>query len=253
MARFGYHTLMVPFEKPVKDVSAQRVWQTEKGGSMIRWISTTAALVTALVLTVSGAQAQSSAAPGAFDYYVMSFSWSPSYCANHKSDKLQCGMPRDFVVHGLWPQYNKGGYPASCSTSTKVPDEIVNAMLDIMPSPTLIQHEWDKHGTCSGLAMADYFSAIRMVWTKMNAPPELDMPKKPVSVPVSRVVQGFVEVNPGLPPAAIGLTCPRRKAQVSEVRVCLNKDLGYHPCGSDVYRPACPADKVTFRPAVVPN
>ena len=55
--------------------------------------------------------------PGEFDYYALALSWSPSYCAtNGGRDPNQCGSGRrlGFVLHGLWPQYEKG-YPQSCS------------------------------------------------------------------------------------------------------------------------------------------
>jgi ribonuclease T2 len=49
---------------------------------------------------------------GKFDYYVLALSWSPTYCASRagRRDRQQCGTGRGyaFVVHGLWPQYEKG-------------------------------------------------------------------------------------------------------------------------------------------------
>src|SRR5262245_32563319 len=57
--------------------------------------------------------------PGKFDFYVLSLSWSPSFCAANvergfqRSDP-QCGpRPFSFVVHGMWPQYEKG-FPEFC-------------------------------------------------------------------------------------------------------------------------------------------
>src|SRR5262249_40589503 len=55
-------------------------------------------------------------APGQFDYYVLSLSWSPSFCetATGNARRQQCGTrPFSFVVHGLWPQYERG-FPESC-------------------------------------------------------------------------------------------------------------------------------------------
>src|SRR5207253_5003662 len=57
---------------------------------------------------------------GQFDFYVLTLSWSPSFCEaaqerspNRKPDQ-QCGeRPYSFVVHGLWPQYTKG-FPEFC-------------------------------------------------------------------------------------------------------------------------------------------
>src|SRR4029077_16012103 len=58
--------------------------------------------------------------PGKFDFYVLALSWSPSFCeasrerpANRTPDQ-QCGArPYSFVVHGLWPQYERG-FPSNC-------------------------------------------------------------------------------------------------------------------------------------------
>src|SRR5262245_63535534 len=76
--------------------------------------------------------------PGQFDYYTLSLSWSPTYCASQagRNDRQQCGLGRAyaFVVHGLWPQYHQG-WPQDCALREKwVPDDLITAMLDIMPS-----------------------------------------------------------------------------------------------------------------------
>ena len=56
--------------------------------------------------------------PGQFDFYVLSLSWSPSFCEasaeKGRAPREQCGgRPYSFVVHGLWPQYERG-FPESC-------------------------------------------------------------------------------------------------------------------------------------------
>jgi len=38
---------------------------------------------------------------------------------------------------------------------------VVGSVLDVMPSPGLIFHEWDRHGTCSGLSPHAYFEAVQ--------------------------------------------------------------------------------------------
>src|SRR5579863_9400153 len=88
-------------------------------------------------------------APGQFDFYVLSLSWSPSFCAaaadSYRSGGAQCGArPFSFVVHGLWPQYERG-FPEYCQNpSPRLYHGIVSAMLDLMPAPRLIYNEWDK-------------------------------------------------------------------------------------------------------------
>src|SRR5271169_5754179 len=104
---------------------------------------------------------------GQFDFYVLSLSWSPSFCAvaaerrNTGTPSLQCGArPYSFVVHGLWPQYVKG-FPEYCQVpSPRLNRGFVSSMLDLMPAPHLIYNEWDKHGTCSGLSARAYFETI---------------------------------------------------------------------------------------------
>ena len=49
---------------------------------------------------------------------------------------------------------------------------IVSSMLDLMPAPRLIFHEWDRHGVCSGLPARGYFETIRKARAVVKIPPE---------------------------------------------------------------------------------
>src|SRR5262249_20225754 len=128
---------------------------------------TTRALVFIILLGTIGAavaQGRSRGEPGRFDYYVLSLSWPPSFCetATGAARGEQCGArPYSFVVHGLWPQYERG-FPEACQVPPpRLDRRIVDAMLDLMPAKKLVYHEWDTHGTCSGLAQRAYFDLIR--------------------------------------------------------------------------------------------
>src|SRR5918992_4928696 len=111
-----------------------------------------------LALTAAPATAQDRRQnqPGQFDFYVLALSWSPSFCeaaeerSSGRAPAEQCGeRPYSFVVHGLWPQYEKG-FPEYCrKDGPRLDRAIVSSMLDIMPAPQLIFRQWDKHGTCS--------------------------------------------------------------------------------------------------------
>ncbi len=186
---------------------------------------------------------------GAFDYYVLSLSWSPEFCdtRNTGGDDPQCGAGRrfGFVVHGLWPQYNGGGYPEACSSSSKVPPWIVNAMLPLMPSPHLIEHEWETHGTCSGLDANRYFQQIQKAFATVKVPDEFKAPIQQVEIAPSRVTARFLGANPSFPRDAIKVQC--RARYLSEVRVCLTKDLKGRACSSDV-RDTCRDDSIIMRP-----
>lgn len=182
--------------------------------------------------------------PGEFDYYLLTLSWSPEHCAEVKSDKLQCdvGKHYGFVVHGLWPQYNKG-YPDSCSTAPAVPEAVVQEMLPIMPSEKLIQHEWEKHGTCSGKTVGEYFGLIKNTFQTIKIPDAFANPSQPVNTSAAAIRKQFMESNPNL---QMAVACQGKYLQ--EVRLCFDKEMHSTACSPDV-RDNCPSSSVVMRPA----
>jgi ribonuclease T2 len=214
---------------------------------MLRKIALTA-FTCCLTLAPAAAQSRPHGEPGKFDYYVLSLSWSPSFCETNRgsSAQLQCGTrPYSFVVHGLWPQYEKG-FPESCQVpAPRLDRRIVDRMLDQMPAPQLIYHEWDAHGTCSGLAPVDYFDTVRKARAAITIPPAYVEPQAPLTVAPQDVVDGFVKANEGLTPAGITLDCDRTRLR--QVRICLTRDLKFRDCTDT--RNACRADKVVMPPA----
>jgi ribonuclease T2 len=191
--------------------------------------------------------------PGQFDFYVLALSWSPSYCAaahERAPDRVpdqQCGgRPFSFVVHGLWPQYERG-FPSFCQVpAPRLDHRIVGTMLDLMPSPRLVFHEWDRHGTCSGLSQQAFFDAVRNARAALKIPAEFVELDKPIMVKPGDVVEAFVKANPGLSRAALAVACDSKR--LSEVRVCLNKDFSFRDC-AEVTRRACKRDSIAM-PAV---
>ena len=186
-------------------------------------------LVAALAAALSPARAET---PGRFDYYVLSLSWSPSYCARagRKADPTQCraARPFRFIVHGLWPQYDRG-YPDFCDARPREPKRnTINAMLDIMPSRSLVQHQWRKHGSCSGLSPDAYFDLTRRAFEKIRIPPAFNTLSDGGRVSPDAVEKAFRLANPGLRDAAMAVAC--QDGRLSEVRLCLTKDLDFRAC-----------------------
>jgi ribonuclease T2 len=191
-------------------------------------------------------------AAGAFDFYVLSLSWSPSFCAasaerdGGRSGGMQCGArPFSFVVHGLWPQYEKG-FPEYClEPSPRLYRGIVTSMLDLMPAPHLIYNEWDKHGTCSGLEPRAYFETVRKARAAVKIPADyLDL-NAPLTVAPGAVRDAFIKANSGLTPAGIAVDCDNRR--LTEIRICLTKDLQFRAC-PEVAKRACRRDQVVMPP-----
>lgn len=201
----------------------------------------------------ASAQDRRQNAPGEFDFYVLSLSWSPSFCeaarergTTGRSQQTQCGgRPFSFVVHGLWPQYERG-FPNYCERpSPRLPRNIMTSMLDIMPAPGLIYNEWDKHGTCSGLGPRGYFEAIRKARAAVKIPPEyLELTQMKTVAPAA-VEAAFIKANPGLSEAAIAVTCDRTR--LSEVRICMTKSLQFRAC-DEIDRRACRRGTVSMPP-----
>ena len=199
------------------------------------------------------AQERRQGEPGQFDYYILALSWSPSYCearqdrAPNRSRDRQCdGRPFSFVVHGLWPQYDRG-FPSYCQVPPpRLDRNIVGSMLDLMPSPRLIFHEWDQHGTCSGLSPRAYFDDVRKARAAVKIPSEYVNLESSASVTPREVAEAFLEANPGLSPRAISVFCDR--TWLTEVRICLGKDLSFRDC-TETRRHACRLDRARM-PAV---
>jgi ribonuclease T2 len=189
-------------------------------------------------------------APGQFDFYVLALSWSPSYCeatrerAPGRAVDQQCsGRPFSFVVHGLWPQYERG-FPSFCQVpAPRLDRSIVGNMLDLMPSPRLIFHEWDRHGTCSGLSQHAFFEAVRKARAAVKIPAEFVELDKPITVKPDDVAEAFVKANPGLSRTDLAVACDQKR--LSEVRVCLNKDFSFRDC-AEVTRRACKRDSIAM-------
>jgi ribonuclease T2 len=162
------------------------------------------------------------------------------------SDRQCDGRPFSFVVHGLWPQYDRG-FPAYCQVpAPRLDRAIVGSMLDLMPSPRLIFHEWDQHGTCSGLSPRTYFENVRKARAAVKIPPEYVRLERPITVGPGEVAEAFLKANPGLSPRAISVFCDRK--WLTEVRICLGKDLSVRDC-TETRRHACRLDRARM-PAV---
>jgi ribonuclease T2 len=168
-----------------------------------------------------------------FDFYLLALSWSPSYCADpgaQARDAVQCAGPRPFafVVHGLWPQYERG-FPRACRTSQSRPNEqAVRAMLDIMPSPRLVQHQWENHGTCSGLSAADYLKVTRLAREAVAIPQRFVAVSDWQTLSAGEVEAAFVQANPAMSRAGIAVS--QRRNLLSEVRICLTLELEPRAC-----------------------
>ncbi|MDO5527783.1 MAG: ribonuclease T2 [Paracoccus sp. (in: a-proteobacteria)] len=206
-----------------------------------------AAIFLAAALFGSGALAQSGGRhiAGEFDYYVMSLSWSPAWCARtgDRREAEQCAPGRNlgFVLHGLWPNY-EDGWPENCRTAERDPARRESqAMADIMGSGGLAWYQWQKHGRCSGLSAAAYYDTSREAFDSITIPNYFQDLARDISLSPRLIEDAFIDANPGLEPDAITVLC--RGQDLYEVRICLTKDLDPRACSIDARRD-CARDSV---------
>lgn len=188
---------------------------------------------------------------GNFDFYLLSLSWSPGFCATPagQNDPGQCAPGRkfSFVLHGLWPQYEQTGWPEDCSTEQMDPS-LARKMINIMPSEKLIQHEWQKHGTCSGLSSKDYFEEADEAFHSINIPAPYRELASMLTVSPTEIRSQFAAANPKIGEQGFVVECSGNGHYLSEVHACLNKDLEGRACNREEQRHECRSDSVVMRP-----
>lgn len=177
-----------------------------------------------------------------FDYYLLAVSWMPGWCAiegdAREDERCAPGTGKGWMLHGLWPQYEAGGWPEFCDTEARDPSRAQTAaMVDIMGSSGLAWHQWRKHGTCAGMSADAYFALSRLAFEALDPPAEISGTDQTRSLPPSELAEAFATALPGATPEGVAVMC--RGAVIREVRLCLRSDLSPRACAPDVAERAC--------------
>ncbi len=181
------------------------------------------------------ADVQASSPASDFDFYVLALSWSPDYCATSGGDDpQQCSLGKKlgFVLHGLWPQYDKG-YPSNCSTQ-KLPQDVKAEFPGLYPSQKLYDHEWEKHGTCSGLAPEQYLALSKRIKDSVAIPGPYRAPEKPLRVTTAQVRSDFVAANPGMDESSLAVYCSGSGRFLQEMYICFSLAGQPTACSAEV-------------------
>jgi ribonuclease T2 len=212
--------------------------------SLAGWIALALAAVLPAQSHRSGAEA-----PAPFDYYVLSLSWAPGFCAQPgaaAANPRECapGGRVGFIVHGLWPEAATGRGPESCGAVKPVPKQVVDFVLRDMLAPGLIQHEWATHGSCTGLNPFDYFSSVVQARASVQIPVQITSIEEQIRESPGQIESQFAAANPSFPNTAFRTSCPRGALQ--EERICFDKDLKPRACTASVGECSIPA--IIIRP-----
>ena len=177
---------------------------------------------------------------GDFDYYALVLSWSPTHCATLTSNRYepQChrkdGRRYNFVLHGLWPQYERG-FPGDCDIGRRpfVPNAVIDDVIDVMPSKPLIIHEYRKHGTCSGLAPSKYYELSERLFRTIKIPQRYVNPYEVQSVSPETLISEFLSENPQLRRDMIVVSCGGSRGRLKDVRICMTPEGKPRRCGNN--------------------
>jgi ribonuclease T2 len=173
-----------------------------------------------------------------FTYYALSLYWLPTLCLEAPGDDACKGPRRDgLVVRSLQPTLPFNS-PVNCGGDDVISDDLVAQMSDLIPTRGLMEREWARYGSCSGLAPGPYFALLRKAYESVDIPPLSMLTFNPHPRP-SDIVKLFRVRNPGLAQPAFSVTCTDSPARLREVRICLTKDLAAIYCAGEIIASAC--------------
>lgn len=120
------------------------------------------------------------------DYYMLSLSWSPSFCEEQKHKhhgklpkhlEFQCNQAAEYgwVIHGLWPQSAKARqvseHPRFCQGDLPpLAPSLIKPYLADSPGAGLLQGQWEKHGACAFERAEEYFAKQQTLFHSLNLP-----------------------------------------------------------------------------------
>ena len=167
--------------------------------------------------------------------YTLAVTWSPQFCASRMTspkDHLQCGGEMGhlgFTLHGLWPDGEGAQWPQYCKPTLLVSEKVIREHLCSTPSPQLIQHEWEKHGTCTTKNPGAFFAESRKLYAALQFPAMAALGGK--SMTAAAFQQIFADANKGMRADQMRLLV--KDGWVEEVWLCLDKKLARRTCPAE--------------------
>ena len=165
--------------------------------------------------------------------YTLALSWAPNYCHGKEGsakDAFQCAAatPFGFTLHGLWPDGTGETWPQYCQPARPLPEPVIRAALCSTPSTQLIQHEWAKHGTCTGHSPRAYFTTSTRLYRTLRFPDMAALARRE-DLTAGAIANAFAAANRGIRPDAMRVTVTK-SGWLDELWLCLDKQLRYATC-----------------------
>ncbi|MGI4730912.1 MAG: ribonuclease T2 family protein [Janthinobacterium lividum] len=168
--------------------------------------------------------------------YTLAVTWTPEYCYSHKrepSAAFECGGQGGggarfgFSLHGLWPDGVGPEWPQYCTATALLPPATIRRNLCSTPSAQLLQHEWAKHGTCTGSTPDAYFTRSTGLYHRLTWPDMAQFGRGTTTA--GAVAQAIAAANAGVSPDMMRITATR-DGWLEEVWFCLDRQMAYTRC-----------------------
>jgi ribonuclease T2 len=165
--------------------------------------------------------------------YTLAIIWAPEGCRGRSPNldrAFACGGGNrfGFTLHGLWPDGRGARWPQYCTAAPILPERLIRRHLCATPSAQLMQHEYAKHGTCTGLAPADYFARATALYRRLHYPNMAALATRR-DLTAGDFAQAFARANRGMRADMMRLNVGR-DGWLEEVWLCLDTQLGYRTC-----------------------
>lgn len=171
--------------------------------------------------------------------YTLAASWSPEYCkASREAGSMQCSGAQGrfgFILHGLWPEARKGPPPQWCALTPRPSAALIRRHLCMTPAPSLIEHEWAKHGSCMAKTPETYFKVASILWRSITWP-DADQLSRKQGLTAGDLRREIAFANRGWKPEQIGILA-NRGGWLKEVRLCYGRDFLPARCGRFQFGP----------------
>ncbi|KAJ4955404.1 hypothetical protein NE237_012187 [Protea cynaroides] len=171
-----------------------------------------------------------------FDYFALALQWPGTYCqrTHHCCSSNGCckgsNSPTEFTIHGLWPDYNDGTWPACCSRSNFNIKEISSLLGDLQKYwPSL---SCGSPSTCFGgrgsLWAHERSTELLNLYFKYNVTGILNGAGYVASNNEKYPLGGIVSAIENAVGASPLLVCSHNA--VEEIRLCFYKDFKPRDC-----------------------
>src|SRR5690606_17008184 len=154
-------------------------------------------------------------------------------------DTMQCSGQHGrfgFVLHGLWPEAHSGAPPQWCSLTPRPSTDLIRRNLCMTPVPSLLEHEWAKHGSCMVNQPETYFKVSAILWQSVQWP-DADRLSRKKDLTAGDLRDAFVIANPHWKRRQIGIERNER-GWLRGVRLCYGRDFLPARCPARTFGPA---------------